>query len=226
MLMILACCRGAPTWKPAVTPLAQVKTTPEGVPVATSTSLAANKKPIRYIGSNHNSVARPFPGYTGSQPTYAHTARAVTSLHFESSEAHVSAPHSGSSSRNTSGSTSPISCHPIAGTTLSLNKENAKNFLKMTLDKENVNTINVHTPYKTQKSNSNENLFTSQFLNNGAVGGSGGHQRKYSLASNTSSCSSEADHDSLTRRNNEVRHHRAFKSPVYLWWWEKMAHCI
>ncbi|XP_042224413.1 PDZ and LIM domain protein Zasp-like isoform X20 [Homarus americanus] len=36
--------RGAQTWRPAVTPLAQVKTTPEGVPVATSTSLAANKK--------------------------------------------------------------------------------------------------------------------------------------------------------------------------------------
>ncbi|XP_050721369.1 PDZ and LIM domain protein Zasp-like isoform X18 [Eriocheir sinensis] len=36
--------RGAQTWRPQVTPLAQVKTTPEGVPVATSTSLAANKK--------------------------------------------------------------------------------------------------------------------------------------------------------------------------------------
>lgn len=38
------CCRGVNTWKPQVTPLAEVKTTPEGVPVATATSLAANKQ--------------------------------------------------------------------------------------------------------------------------------------------------------------------------------------
>ncbi|XP_069167331.1 LIM domain-binding protein 3 isoform X40 [Procambarus clarkii] len=198
--------RGAPTWKPAVTPLAQVKTTPEGVPVATSTSLAANKQPVRYIGSNHNSVARPFPGFTGSQPAYTHTTTSLKNTLHEASEGSPGTPISGTSSRSTSGSTSPSSCLPVAGTTISLNKENAKNFLKMTLDKENVNTINVHTTaYKNQKSNSNENIFTSQFLNNnGAVGGSGGHQRKYSLASNTSSCSSDADHDSLTRRNNEV----------------------
>ncbi|XP_045620907.2 uncharacterized protein Zasp52 isoform X24 [Procambarus clarkii] len=197
--------RGAPTWKPAVTPLAQVKTTPEGVPVATSTSLAANKQPVRYIGSNHNSVARPFPGFTGSQPAYTHTTTSLKNTLHEASEGSPGTPISGTSSRSTSGSTSPSSCLPVAGTTISLNKENAKNFLKMTLDKENVNTINVHTTaYKNQKSNSNENIFTSQFLNNnGAVGGSGGHQRKYSLASNTSSCSSDADHDSLTRRNNE-----------------------
>nr|XP_045620910.1 PDZ and LIM domain protein Zasp-like isoform X22 [Procambarus clarkii] len=197
--------RGAPTWKPAVTPLAQVKTTPEGVPVATSTSLAANKQPVRYIGSNHNSVARPFPGFTGSQPAYTHTTTSLKNTLHEASEGSPGTPISGTSSRSTSGSTSPSSCLPVAGTTISLNKENAKNFLKMTLDKENVNTINVHTSaYKNQKSNSNENIFTSQFLNNnGAVGGSGGHQRKYSLASNTSSCSSDADHDSLTRRNNE-----------------------
>ncbi|KAK8376984.1 hypothetical protein O3P69_013576 [Scylla paramamosain] len=36
--------RGSQVWRPQVTPLAQVKTTPEGVPVATNTSLAANKK--------------------------------------------------------------------------------------------------------------------------------------------------------------------------------------
>lgn len=37
-------CRGVNTWKPQVTPLAEVKTTPEGIPVATATSLAANKQ--------------------------------------------------------------------------------------------------------------------------------------------------------------------------------------
>ncbi|KAG7177052.1 PDZ and LIM domain protein Zasp-like [Homarus americanus] len=197
--------RGAQTWRPAVTPLAQVKTTPEGVPVATSTSLAANKKPVRYIGSNHNSVARPFPGFTGSQPAYTPGARTLKSPLQEASDGPLSAPLSGTSSRSTSGSTSPSGGIPITtSTTISLNKENAKNFLKMTLDKENVNTINVHSPYKNQKTNSNENLFTSQFLNNnGASSGTGGHQRKYSLASNASSCSSDPDHDALTRRNNE-----------------------
>ncbi|KAK8745651.1 hypothetical protein OTU49_000303, partial [Cherax quadricarinatus] len=59
--------RGAPTWKPAVTPLAQVKTTPEGVPVATSTSLAANKKYVAPVGSSHNTVALPFAEVNGQQ---------------------------------------------------------------------------------------------------------------------------------------------------------------
>lgn len=172
-------------------------------------------QPIRYIGSNHNTVARPFPGFTGSQPTYSQGSsifksslpEPVKSPTPDKTDGPYNMSLSGTSSRSTSGSTSPSGYLPVAGTGISLNKENAKNFLKMTLDKENVNTINVNTAQKQQKTSSNENLFSSQFLNNGAVGGSTGHQRKYSLASSTSSCSStDTDHDVLTRRNNEVRY--------------------
>ncbi|XP_045101747.1 PDZ and LIM domain protein Zasp-like isoform X15 [Portunus trituberculatus] len=194
--------RGSQVWRPQVTPLAQVKTTPEGVPVATNTSLAANKKPVRHIGSNHNVVARPFPGFTGSQPTYTPGSNIIRSPLSNSSEEVAGASLSGASSRSTSGSTSPSGFLTSTSPTISLNKENAKNFLKMTLDKENVNTINVHQTARgvsPKSSSSTENLFSASFTH-----GSGpGHQRKYSLASNASSSSSEADHDALTRRNNE-----------------------
>lgn len=162
-------------------------------------------QPIRHIGSNHNTVARPFPGFTGSQPSYSLGPRTLKSPLKDSADGTLSSPLSDAYSRSLSGSTSPGSGSlPHTSTNIALKKENAKNFLKMTLDKENVNTINVHSSLKSQKSSSNENLFTSQFLNNN--GNVAGHQRKYSLASNTSSCSSsEADHDALLRRNNEVR---------------------
>ncbi|KAK8376976.1 hypothetical protein O3P69_013576 [Scylla paramamosain] len=195
--------RGSQVWRPQVTPLAQVKTTPEGVPVATNTSLAANKKPVRHIGSNHNVVARPFPGFTGSQPTYTPGSTIIRSPLSNSSEEMAGASLSGASSRSTSGSTSPSGFLTSTSPTISLNKENAKNFLKMTLDKENVNTINVHQTARgvsPKSSSSTENLFSASFTHNSGPG----HQRKYSLASNASSSSSEADHDALTRRNNEV----------------------
>lgn len=202
--------RGTQVWRPQVTPLAQVKTTPEGVPVATATSLAANKKPVRHIGSNHNIVARPFPGFQGSQPTYTPGSTIIRSPLSNSSEEVAGASLSGASSRSTSGSTSPSGFLSATSPTISLNKENAKNFLKMTLDKENVNTLNLHQSprgggsigggSKTSSSSSTENLFSSSF----SPGSGPGHQRKYSLASNASSSSSEADHDALTRRNNEV----------------------
>ncbi|KAK8376964.1 hypothetical protein O3P69_013576 [Scylla paramamosain] len=194
--------RGSQVWRPQVTPLAQVKTTPEGVPVATNTSLAANKKPVRHIGSNHNVVARPFPGFTGSQPTYTPGSTIIRSPLSNSSEEMAGASLSGASSRSTSGSTSPSGFLTSTSPTISLNKENAKNFLKMTLDKENVNTINVHQTARgvsPKSSSSTENLFSASFTHNSGPG----HQRKYSLASNASSSSSEADHDALTRRNNE-----------------------
>uniref|UniRef100_A0A0P4WBU2 PDZ and LIM domain protein Zasp n=1 Tax=Scylla olivacea TaxID=85551 RepID=A0A0P4WBU2_SCYOL len=195
--------RGSQVWRPQVTPLAQVKTTPEGVPVATNTSLAANKKPVRHIGSNHNVVARPFPGFTGSQPTYTPGSTIIRSPLSNSSEEMAGASLSGASSRSTSGSTSPSGFLTSTSPTISLNKENAKNFLKMTLDKENVNTINVHQTARgvsPKSSSSTENLFSASFTHNSGPG----HQRKYSLASNASSSSSETDHDALTRRNNEV----------------------
>lgn len=200
--------RGAQTWRPQVTPLAQVKTTPEGVPVATSTSLAANKKPVRHIGSNHNTVARPFPGFTGATPTYSSGSTIIRSPLSNSSEEVACSSLSGTSSRSTSGSTSPSGLQQTASPNISLNKEIAKNFLRMTLDKENVNTVNVHQTSrggssistKSSNSSSSENLFSGAF----SPASGPAHQRKYSLASNASSSSSEADHDALTRRNNEV----------------------
>ncbi|XP_050721344.1 PDZ and LIM domain protein Zasp-like isoform X13 [Eriocheir sinensis] len=199
--------RGAQTWRPQVTPLAQVKTTPEGVPVATSTSLAANKKPVRHIGSNHNTVARPFPGFTGATPTYSSGSTIIRSPLSNSSEEVACSSLSGTSSRSTSGSTSPSGLQQTASPNISLNKEIAKNFLRMTLDKENVNTVNVHQTSrggssistKSSNSSSSENLFSGAF----SPASGPAHQRKYSLASNASSSSSEADHDALTRRNNE-----------------------
>ena len=159
---------------------------------------------MRHIGSNHNVVARPFPGFTGSQPTYTPGSTIIRSPLSNSSEEVTGVSLSGASSRSTSGSTSPSGFLTSTSPTISLNKENAKNFLKMTLDKENVNTINVHQTSRgvsPKSSSSTENLFSASFTH-----GSGpGHQRKYSLASNASSSSSEADHDALTRRNNEVR---------------------
>ncbi|KAK8376999.1 hypothetical protein O3P69_013576 [Scylla paramamosain] len=59
--------RGSQVWRPQVTPLAQVKTTPEGVPVATNTSLAANKKHVAPVGVKHNVKARPFAEVNGQQ---------------------------------------------------------------------------------------------------------------------------------------------------------------
>ena len=164
--------------------------------------LFPHQQPIRQIGSNHNTTARPFPGFSGSQPKYSLGAPPFLSTSKDGPDGSISS----TSSRSTSGSTSPSSGMPVAGTNIALNKENAKNFLMMTLDKENVNTINSNS--KTNKNNNT--LFSSQFLNNnGAVGGTVGHQRKYSLGSNASSCSSnDTDHDALTRRNNEVRYWR------------------
>lgn len=177
-------------------------------------------QPVRHIGSNHNTVARPFPGFTGSQPAYAKGVVTLNQLKQSTTDGpslngggvggNTTSSSSRSSSRHASGSTSPTGGSlAVPGASISLNKENAKNFLRMTLDKENVNSMNVNSAssQKAQKSNSNDNLFSSQFLNNnGAVGGSVGQPRKYSLASNASSCSSsDTDHDALTRRNNEVR---------------------
>lgn len=236
--------RGVNTWKPQVTPLAEVKTTPEGIPVATATSLAANKQPVRHIGSNHNTVARPFPGFTGSQPAYAKGVVTLNQLKQSATDFPslnggggggntTTSSSSRSSSRHASGSTSPTGL-AVQGTGISLNKENAKNFLRMTLDKENVNSMNVNaaSSQKAQKSPSNDNLFTSQFLNNnGAVGGSVGQPRKYSLASNASSCSSsDTDHDALTRRNNEVNGQQIvnaqYNSPLNLYSEDNIAETL
>ncbi|ROT81861.1 putative PDZ and LIM domain protein Zasp [Penaeus vannamei] len=232
---------GVNTWKPQVTPLAEVKTTPEGIPVATATSLAANKQPVRHIGSNHNTVARPFPGFTGSQPAYAKGVVTLNQLKQSATDSpslnggggNTTTSSSRSSSRHASGSTSPTGL-AVQGTGISLNKENAKNFLRMTLDKENVNSMNVNaaSSQKAQKSPSNDNLFSSQFLNNnGAVGGSVGQPRKYSLASNASSCSSsDTDHDALTRRNNEVNGQQIvnaqYNSPLNLYSEDNIAETL
>lgn len=163
-------------------------------------------QPVRHIGSNHNMVARPFPGFTGATPTYT-SGSIIRSPLSNSSEEVAGSSLSGTSSRSTSGSTSPSGFQQAASPTISLNKEIAKNFLRMTLDKENVNTLNVHQTQRgscssgPKSSSSSENLFSGAF----SPASGSAHQRKYSLASNASSSSSETDHDALTRHNNEVR---------------------
>lgn len=179
------------------------------VPLLTLCVFPLLPQPVRHIGSNHNTVARPFPGFTGATPTYSSGSTIIRSPLSNSSEEVACSSLSGTSSRSTSGSTSPSGLQQTASPNISLNKEIAKNFLRMTLDKENVNTVNVHQTSrggssistKSSNSSSSENLFSGAF----SPASGPAHQRKYSLASNASSSSSEADHDALTRRNNEVR---------------------